>query len=127
MAARIDDAKLANLSVIPSKISSARPAASLKTTLLVGAATVAVAAQLPVDEARAQDKWGPWIAPGGQFGSAQEGNLDIFVPLAQDATSMWFLNANGFANTDDEEQGSIGLGYRTMLNPQWILGVNGFF
>ncbi|MCP4327080.1 MAG: hypothetical protein GY791_01400, partial [Alphaproteobacteria bacterium] len=32
-----------------------------------------------------------------------------------------------FANTDDEEQGSIGLGYRTMLNPQWILGVNGFF
>ncbi|MCP4330141.1 MAG: hypothetical protein GY791_17090, partial [Alphaproteobacteria bacterium] len=82
MAARVDDAKLANLSNIPSKISSARPAASLKTTLLVGAATVAVAAQLPVDEAAAQDKWGPWIAPGGQFGSAQEGNLDIFVPLA---------------------------------------------
>ncbi|MCP4328573.1 MAG: hypothetical protein GY791_09080, partial [Alphaproteobacteria bacterium] len=95
MAARVDDAKLITLS----SISSARPAASLKTTLLVGAATVAVAAQLPVDEAAAQDKWGPWIAPGGQFGSAQEGNLDIFVPLAQDATSMWFLNANGFANT----------------------------
>ncbi|MCP4328872.1 MAG: hypothetical protein GY791_10605, partial [Alphaproteobacteria bacterium] len=45
MAARVDDAKLANLSNIPSKFSPARPAASLKTTLLVGAATVAVAAR----------------------------------------------------------------------------------
>ncbi|MCP4328959.1 MAG: hypothetical protein GY791_11045, partial [Alphaproteobacteria bacterium] len=43
--ARIDDAELTTLSSIPSKISSARPAASLKTTLLVGAATVAVAAR----------------------------------------------------------------------------------
>ncbi|MCP4328678.1 MAG: hypothetical protein GY791_09630, partial [Alphaproteobacteria bacterium] len=99
MAARVEDARITTLTNIPNPVTPARPAASLKTTLLVGAATVAVAAQLPVDEARAQDKWGPWIAPGGQFGSAQEGNLDIFVPLAQDATSMWFLNANGFANT----------------------------
>jgi hypothetical protein len=110
-----------------------RPAATsrvqprLKTKLLIGAATLATVAQLPVDEAAAKGKWQPWLAHEGQFGSYHQGQLDIFVPLVQDPRTMIFLDAVGLFNSDDEQQGSIGLGYRTILNHDWIVGINGYF
>ena len=100
---------------------------SRKAALMVGAASLALGAGLSPDEAKAQNKWEPWVAAGGLFGSDQQGELDIFIPLVQDANSMLFFNAQGLANTNEEQQGSLGLGYRTMVNANWILGINGFF
>ncbi|MCP4385565.1 MAG: hypothetical protein GY798_29850, partial [Hyphomicrobiales bacterium] len=102
-------------------------APSRRSALMVGTAALAVAVGMPADDVKAQNKWDPWIAAGGLLGSEQQGELDIFVPLVQDASSMLFLNAQGLINTNDEQQGSVGLGYRVMVNPNWILGVNGFF
>ncbi len=115
----------------PSAISRLGPATSLaagmsrKSKLLLGAASLAVAVHLPA-AAEAEWKWQPWIAPGGMLGSEQQGELDIFVPMLQDPNAIVFLNARGIANSEDEQQGSLGFGYRAMVNSDWIVGLNGF-
>src|SRR6266481_9431756 len=101
----------------------------LRTRLLVGVATVALAA--PASRwALAQDaaKWSPYIELGGMGGNTHSwGDVDIFIPLWQDQTSLLFGDLRGTFSTEPTQEGNFGLGYRTQVSPDWILGGYGYF
>jgi hypothetical protein len=100
----------------------------LRTRLLVGVATVALAA--PASRwAQAQEaKWSPYIEAGGMGGNTHSwGDVDIFIPLWQDQTSLLFGDLRGTFSTEPSQEGNFGLGYRTQVSPEWILGGYGYF
>src|SRR6266581_4104234 len=100
----------------------------LRSRLLVGVATVALT--IPVSRwAQAQDaaKWSPYIELGGMGGTRSWGDVDIFVPLWQDQGSLLFGDLRGTFTTQPTEEGNFGLGYRTQISPEWILGGYGYF
>src|SRR5690349_21995974 len=102
--------------------------AGLRTRLLIGVATVALAA--PASRwAVAQDaaKWSPYVELGGMGGTRSWGDVDIFLPLWQDQTSLLFGDLRGTFTTQSTEEGNFGLGYRTQISPEWILGGYGYF
>jgi len=101
---------------------------SFKTKLLVGVA----AAALIADDARADEmsdsKWGAHIDLGGRIGAdRQSGEVEIFVPIWQDYDSLIFGNLRGKFGSDEDIEGNFGLGFRTQVNGDWILGANAFF
>src|SRR5690349_17255825 len=102
--------------------------AGLRTRLLIGVATVALAA--PASRwAVAQDaaKWSPYVELGGMGGTRSWGDVDIFLPLWQDQTSLLFGDLRGTFTTQPSQEGNFGLGYRTQISPEWILGGYGYF
>jgi hypothetical protein len=96
--------------------------------LLVG---VAAAIAAPVtNRALAQDavKWSPHIENGGMGGNTHSfGDVDIFIPLWQDQTSLLFGDLRGTFSAQPSQEGNFGLGYRTQLDTEWILGGYGYF
>jgi hypothetical protein len=100
----------------------------LRSRLLVGVATIAIAAPV-ADRAVAQEaKWQPWLEAGGMGGSDRSfGDVDMFVPVWQDPTSLLFADVRGRFSTDPSQEGNFGLGYRTQIDPEWILGGYGYF
>ena len=101
----------------------------LRSRLLVGVATLALAA--PVSKlamAQSADKWAPYLEAGGMVGihAHSFGDVDIFLPLWQDQTSLFFGNLHGQFSAAPTQEGNFGLGYRTQLNTDWILGGYGF-
>jgi hypothetical protein len=100
----------------------------LRSRLLVGVAAVAVAAPV-AGKAVAQDaKWQPWLEAGGQVGTSRSfGDVDMFIPVWQDQTSLLFGDLRGKFSTDPTQEGNFGLGYRTQVDPEWILGGYGYF
>src|SRR5262245_37892529 len=100
----------------------------LRSRLLVGVATVALT--IPASRwAQAQDaaKWSPYIELGGMGGTRNWGDVDIFLPLWQDQGSLLFGDLRGTFTTQPTEEGNFGLGYRTQVSPEWILGGYGYF
>jgi hypothetical protein len=99
-----------------------------RSRLLVGVAAVAVAAPV-AGKAVAQDaKWQPWLEAGGQVGTSRSfGDVDMFIPVWQDQTSLLFGDLRGKFSTDPTQEGNFGLGYRTQVDPEWILGGYGYF
>lgn len=51
----------------------------------------------------------------------------LFVPLAQDSESIFFADLRGNIFDDSSAEGNFGLGYRRMIDDQWIAGGYGFF
>ena len=51
----------------------------------------------------------------------------LFVPLAQDAESIFFADLRGNIFDNSSLEGNFGLAYRRMVNDQWIAGLYGFF
>ena len=51
----------------------------------------------------------------------------MFLPLWQDQTSMFFGDLHGQFTAAPSQEGNFGLGYRTQIDPDWILGGYGFF
>jgi hypothetical protein len=91
-----------------------------RAALLAGAAAIALSAQ----PARAED--GKWqghgeiaVRPGTDRTSGQ---LELFLPVWQDDTSLIFGDLRGLGDTDNAIEGSGGLGYRTLTGDGWILG-----
>ncbi len=112
----------------------------LKSTLLVSAAGLAVAAMSTV--AAAADatsasassppsdppKWSPYADIGGGIGSGfTVGKVNVFAPVWQDLDSLLFVRLGADTSTHYNENFNVGLGYRTKINPDWILGVFGGF
>src|SRR5271154_6383950 len=101
----------------------------MRSRLLVGVAAAAMAA--PVGRAAlAQDtgaKWAPFVEAGGMVGTHSFGDVDIFLPLWQDQGSLLFGDLRGTFSGQPTEEGNFGLGYRTQISPDWILGGYGFF
>ncbi|MFO1057279.1 MAG: inverse autotransporter beta domain-containing protein [Dongiaceae bacterium] len=100
----------------------------LRSRLLVGVATVALAAP-GAGKALAQEaKWQPWLEAGGMVGTSHSfGDVDIFVPVWQDQTSLLFGDFRGTFSSQPTQEGNFGLGYRTQVDPSWILGGYGYF
>lgn len=82
-----------------------------------------------VTAARAEEpKWGGWIDAGGKIGTKRDiGEVDIFLPLAQDGTRLLFADLRGILDDQHQREGNFGLGYREMLDNGWNLGGYGFF
>lgn len=104
-----------------------------RSTLMIGAAglaaagvsTAAAAADSPAPAADAP-KWLPSASVGGQVGDGVSGaKVDLFVPVWQDLDSLLFVRLGVGTQTRDDEVVNFGLGYRTRIDPSWILGVYG--
>lgn len=70
------------------------------------------------------NKWYPWIEFGGYAGTdgLSRGELGLFLPLSQDANSLFFSEVRGRLFERDVQEGNIALGYRTMLENGWNAG-----
>src|SRR5215813_12430897 len=103
----------------------------LRSRLLVGVAAAAIAAPLAgkanAQTAPAGAKFAPWIELGGMVGTRSFGDVDIFLPLWQDQGSLLFGDLRGTFSAQPTEEGNFGLGYRTQISPEWILGGYGYF
>src|SRR6266478_2648013 len=102
----------------------------LRSRLLVGVAAAAMAVPL-AGKANAQTaaaaKWSPCVEAGGMVGTRSFGDVDIFLPLWQDQGSLLFGDLRGTFTAQPTEEGNFGLGYRTQISPEWILGGYGYF
>src|SRR5215831_16426829 len=103
----------------------------LRSRLLVGVAAAALAVPL-AGKANAQTapsaaKWSPWVEAGGMVGTRSFGDVDFFLPLWQDQGSLLFGDLRGTFSAQPTEEGNFGLGYRTQISPDWILGGYGYF
>jgi hypothetical protein len=98
-----------------------------RSRLPIGAAILAFAA-LVADRAAAQEaRWQPWLEIGGAGGSDHSfGDVDMFIPVWQDQTSLLFGDLRGTFTTSPTQEGNFGLGYRTQVSPDWILGGYGY-
>ena len=106
----------------------------VKSKLMIGAAglaaagvsTAAVAAGAA--PAAAADKWLPYASVGGQVGDQVTGaQVHLFVPVWQDLNSLLFVRLGIGTQTRDKEVANFGLGYRTHVDPDWIVGIYGGF
>src|SRR5262249_23524390 len=68
-----------------------------------------------------------YVEAGGMGGTRSWGDVDIFLPLWQDQTSLLFGDLRGTFSTEPSQEGNFGLGYRTQISPEWILGGYGYF
>ncbi len=75
-----------------------------------------------------QPKWGPHIDFEGKAGTERNlGEVDIFIPLAQDEETLFFTNLRTRLDDDDGIEGNFGFGLRHMLENGWNLGGYGYF
>lgn len=73
-------------------------------------------------------KWQPHIDFEGKAGTKRNlGEADVFIPLAQDSTTLLFGNVRTRLDDDGGREGNFGAGIRHMLDQGWNLGVYGYF
>ena len=103
--------------------------AALRAKLLLGVAgaTAAATSAAFADQAATPPsdppKWQPYSSIGGSAGSGMEsGKLDFFVPLFQNLDSLAFLNLGVGTETKANVLYNLGLGYRTKIDGDWIVG-----
>jgi hypothetical protein len=101
----------------------------LRARLLVGAAAIVLAAPVPQRAmAQEQPKWQPYVEAGGKVGTDRSlADVDLFIPIWQDQTSLLFGDLRGRFDNHGTNEGNFGLGYRTQVDPEWIVGGYGYF
>jgi len=74
-------------------------------------------------------KWHGWWELGGYYGTddSSRGEVTIFQPLGQTATSLFFAELKGKFFEEDTQEGNYALGHRRMLPSGWNLGLWGGF
>ena len=60
-------------------------------------------------------------------GSRNIGRLGFTLPIFQKMNSVLFLSIIGMKDTARHIEGNFGAGYRTLFNPNWIIGGYGFY
>src|SRR5690606_34194766 len=55
------------------------------------------------------------------------GEMDAFIPVAQDDSSLLFLDFRGKFDDDASREGNFGLGYRHIMDGSWIAGTYVFY
>jgi hypothetical protein len=102
-----------------------------KSKLMAGAAGLtamaASSAAMAADTATAAPvdppKWVPYAQVGGGVGSGMTaGKVDLFSPVWQDLDSLLFVRLGVGTQTQDRLNFNLGAGYRTKIDPEWILG-----
>jgi hypothetical protein len=95
-------------------------AAAMSTVAAAADATGTAAATPPADP----PKWLPYADIGGGIGSGFAlGKVDLFAPVWQDLDSMLFASGGLEIAGQENEFWNLGLGYRTKVTPDWILGL----
>ncbi|HTQ13070.1 MAG TPA: inverse autotransporter beta domain-containing protein [Rhizomicrobium sp.] len=109
----------------------------LKSKLLAGATGLAAAtmttaafadgaATAPASPPADPPKWSPYAEVGGGIGSGfTAGKVDFFAPVWQDLDTLLYARAGIQLRGTDDKVWNFGLGYRTKVNPDWILGIYG--
>lgn len=93
---------------------------------MTGTAALAMIA-LP-SASSAEQKWQPYSEVGGKVGDDRAiGQVEFFVPLWQDNDTIFFGDVRGRIDSESSEEGNFGVGLRERINPEWILGVYGFY
>lgn len=78
--------------------------------------------------AGAQDRWGPHLDVEAAPGSRRSlGELDLFLPVSQDASSLVFANVRARFDDHDGHEGNLGIGLRRMTESGFNLGGYGYF
>jgi hypothetical protein len=102
----------------------------LKSTLLAGAAGIAAVATTSAAYADQSappadpQKWQVSVDAGGGVGSGfTAGKLDVLAPVWQDMDSLLFVRLGATASNKVNSSFNLGLGYRTLIDPEWILGL----
>lgn len=76
------------------------------------------------------EKWNPWFEFGG-FGATRDtangqpgsgGSANLWVPLAQSSSSVFFADIRGTFFESDTQEGNFSFGYRQMRSDGWNLG-----
>lgn len=105
----------------------------LKKKLLAGAAGIAAVAASGAASAQSEapaeaPKWIPWAQIGGGAGKdTAQGKIDLFAPVWQDMDSLLFVNLGMGTAKHQDTLLNLGVGYRTKINNEWILGISGGF
>lgn len=80
--------------------------------------------------ARAQQgaaQWQPHVDLEAKLGNKRNlGEADLFLPLSQDARTLYFANVRARVDNDGSREGNFGLGVRRMLENGWNLGTYGY-
>jgi len=78
--------------------------------------------------ADAADKWQGYIEAEGKYSKQRSiGEGGLFIPLWQNDTDLVFTDLRGKFDDNDSQEFNLGLGYRTILNEDWIIGGYGFY
>jgi parallel beta-helix repeat protein len=79
----------------------------------------------PVAEA---PKWGAHLDLEGKWGNRRAlGDIGLFAPLWQSATSLFFTDIRGRLDDQDSREGNFGFGLRHMLPSGWNAGIYGYY
>jgi inverse autotransporter-like protein with beta domain len=74
------------------------------------------------------DKWTPYVDVEGKLGTDRNlGEVGLFVPLGQSQDSLLFGNLITRFDDQDSFEGNVGLGYREIVDGNYILGGYAFF
>lgn len=96
------------------------------TFMTAGILTLWIPAALPAGAA--EPKWAPYgvlLGRGGSGGGL--GGADLFAPLWQNPSALFFTDLRGTMDDDAEIQGNFGLGYRRMINEHCLGGIYAYF
>ena len=73
-------------------------------------------------------KWGPHIDAEAKLGSRRDlGELDLFMPISQDANTLIFTDLRGRLDNNSSNEGNLGFGMRHMQPDGWNIGAYGYF
>ncbi|MFD2206783.1 inverse autotransporter beta domain-containing protein [Kiloniella antarctica] len=73
-------------------------------------------------------KWGAHIEFEGKYGTDRHiGESSVFVPLYQDEKEMLFLDIRGKMDNHKSREANVGLGYRRIIDEDWLIGGYGFY
>jgi hypothetical protein len=73
-------------------------------------------------------KWGAHLDLEGKWGNRRAlGDIGLFAPLWQSATSLFFTDIRGRLDDQNSREGNFGLGLRHMLPGGWNAGIYGYY
>jgi len=77
---------------------------------------------------RTPPTWHAYTSALAKVGNKQVSGIgDVVIPLDQDGQSLLFADLRGRFDDSNNTEGNFGLGYRSIVDPFWIVGVNGFY
>ncbi len=95
----------------------------LSSALTVGLCTLLAASVHADDATPLSSKWAPWIDAEWDPGTHRSiGQFDAFAPVMQDDKSLLFVNPRMRFDDQDSQEYNWGLGYRRMVDKDWIFG-----
>ena len=107
--------------------------ASMARTVSIAAIALAIGVSCAVpawalEPTVSRDKWQPFVDFDGRLGTKRHvGEVDLFVPLAQDDRTLVFGDLRSRLDNSDNIEGNFGLGLRRMVGDGWNLGGYGFY